>query len=100
MERYKVVFEIYDARAGRVVAEGDYSSELLAPEVAVRVIGQLNHDVGKGWSHVPLDGPHQSILYDIQPVELSPEQVRGVLEQCYRRSGGPQLPNFGRRSER
>jgi hypothetical protein len=96
MERYKVVFEIYDARAGRVVAEGDYSSELLAPEVAVRVIGQLNRDVAKGWSHVPLDGPHQSILYDIQPVELSPEQMREVLEQCYRRSG----PDFSRRSER
>lgn len=100
MERYKVVFEVYDARAGRVVAAGDYSSELLAPGVAVRVIGQLNLDVAKGWSHVPLAGPHQSILYDIQPVQLNPEQVRGVLEQCYRRSGGPQLPGFGPRSER
>jgi hypothetical protein len=100
MERYKVVFEVYDARVRRVVAAGDYSSELLAPEVAVRVIGQLNRDVAKGWSHVPLDGPHQSILYDIQPVQLSPEQAREVLEQCYRRSGGPQLPNLGRRSER
>jgi hypothetical protein len=100
MERYKIVFEVYDARVGEVIAQGDYSEELLAPEVAVRVIGQLNHDVGKGWSHVPLDGPHQSILYDLKPVQLSPEQAREVLEQCYRRSGGPQLPNFGRRSER
>jgi hypothetical protein len=99
MERYKITFEVYDARAGLVVAEGDYSSELLAPDVAVRVIGQLNCDVANGWSHVPLTDV-QSILYDIKPVQLSPEQVRGVLEQCYRRSGGPQLPNFGRRSER
>ena len=96
MERYKIVYEVYDARVRRVVAAGDYSSELLDPEVAVRVIGQLNRDVAKGWSHVPLAGQHQSILYDIQPVQLSPEQVRGVLEQCYRRSG----PHISRRSER
>ena len=100
MERYKIVYEVFDGHLGQIIDQGDYSEGLLAPEVAVRVIGQLNRDVAKGWSHVPLDGPHQSILYDIQPVQLSPEQVRGVLEQCYRRSGGPQLPNFGRRSER
>jgi hypothetical protein len=100
MERYKIMFEIYDTHAGAVVDQGDYSAELLAPGVAVRAIAQLNRDVADGWSHVPLAGPHQSILYDIQPVQLSPGQAREVLEQCYRHSGGPQLPNLGRRSER
>jgi hypothetical protein len=93
MERYKITFEIYDAAQERIVASGDYSSQLLAPDVAVRVIGQLTEDVANGWSHIPLAGPHQSICYDIQPVKLSPAQAREVLEQIYR-GRGPQLPGF------
>lgn len=99
MERYKITFEVYDAEAGQVVSRGTYRATPLAPGVAVRLIAQLNRDVANGWSHVPLSGA-QNILYDIEPVQLSPEQARNVLENCYRRSGGPQLPGFGRGSAR
>ena len=93
MERYKITFEIFDGAVGEVVASGDYSSQLLAPDVAVRVIGQLTEDVANGWSHIALAGPHQSITYDIAPVRLTPAQAREVLEQIYR-GKGPQLPGF------
>ena len=94
MERYIIVYEVFDGRVGQVIAQGTYRTTPMAAAVAVRVIGQLNRDVAGGWSHVPLAGPHQSILYDLKPVQLSPEQAREVLEQCYRHSG------LSRRSER
>ena len=93
MERYKITFEIFDGAVGEIVASGDYSDQLLSPEVAVRWIARLTKDVRAGWSHIPLEGPHQSIVYDIQPVRLTPAQAREVLEQCYR-GKGPQLPGF------
>jgi hypothetical protein len=93
MERYKVTYSIFCGQAGEVVESGDYSSQLLSPEVAVRAIAQLTEDVGNGWSHIALEGPHQSITYDIAPVRLTPAQAREVLEQIYK-GKGPQLPGF------
>ena len=100
MERYIIVYEVFDAQVGKVIDDGTYRATPLAPAVAVRLIAQLNRDVANGWSHVPLAGHHQSILYDIQPVRLTPEQARNVLENLYRTKSGPQLPDIGRRSER
>ena len=99
MERYIITFEIFDTAANAVVETGTYRATPLAPAVAVRLIAQLGADVGKGWSHKPLTET-QSILYDIKPVQLTPDQARNVLENLYRQRNGPQLPDIGRRSER